>query len=126
MSGERTLIYETAEKRRHQKSDMANSWEDYCRDPQWGVTSTQGKPCWPFGQRFSFFRPHSSKLGSVVKKENPCCNCSKGLPCDPGRIRTPNPQSRNLIFYPVELLGHFFTYELNLALTMAEMVFPSA
>ena len=24
---------------------------------------------------------------------------------DPGRIRTPNPQSRNLIFYPVELLG---------------------
>ena len=26
--------------------------------------------------------------------------------CDPERIRTPNPQSRNLIFYPVELLGH--------------------
>jgi hypothetical protein len=25
---------------------------------------------------------------------------------DPGRIRTPNPQSRNLIFYPVELRGH--------------------
>ena len=24
---------------------------------------------------------------------------------DPGRIRTPNPQSRNLIFYPVELRG---------------------
>ncbi len=22
---------------------------------------------------------------------------------DPGRIRTPNPQSRNLIFYPIEL-----------------------
>ena len=28
--------------------------------------------------------------------------------CDPGRIRTPNPQSRNLIFYPVELLGHYY------------------
>ncbi len=27
---------------------------------------------------------------------------------DPGRIRTPNPQSRNLIFYPVELLGQVF------------------
>lgn len=24
---------------------------------------------------------------------------------DPERIRTPNPQSRNLIFYPVELRG---------------------
>ena len=28
-----------------------------------------------------------------------------GITSDPGRIRTPNPQSRNLIFYPVELLG---------------------
>jgi hypothetical protein len=27
--------------------------------------------------------------------------------CDPEGIRTPNRQSRNLIFYPVELLGHF-------------------
>ena len=27
---------------------------------------------------------------------------------DPGRIRTPNPQSRNLIFYPVELLSQYF------------------
>ena len=26
---------------------------------------------------------------------------------DPGRIRTLNPQSRNLIFYPVELRSHF-------------------
>jgi hypothetical protein len=26
---------------------------------------------------------------------------------DPEGIRTPNRQSRNLIFYPVELLGHF-------------------
>ncbi len=25
--------------------------------------------------------------------------------CDPGGVRTPNPQSRNLIFYPVELRG---------------------
>ena len=27
--------------------------------------------------------------------------------CDPEGIRTPNRQSRNLIFYPVELLGLF-------------------
>jgi hypothetical protein len=27
--------------------------------------------------------------------------------CDPEGIRTPNRQSRNLIFYPVELLGHY-------------------
>ena len=26
---------------------------------------------------------------------------------DPEGIRTPNRQSRNLIFYPVELLGHY-------------------
>ncbi len=26
---------------------------------------------------------------------------------DPGGVRTPNPQSRNLIFYPVELRGQF-------------------
>jgi hypothetical protein len=26
---------------------------------------------------------------------------------DRGRIRTPNPQSRNLIFYPVELRGQW-------------------
>ena len=37
---------------------------------------------------------------------------------DRGRIRTPNPQSRNLIFYPVELRGHFrrktnHSYSLN-------------
>ncbi len=29
------------------------------------------------------------------------------LESDPGGVRTPNPQSRNLIFYPVELQGHF-------------------
>ena len=28
--------------------------------------------------------------------------------CDHGGVRTPNPQSRNLIFYPVELRGHLF------------------
>ena len=28
---------------------------------------------------------------------------SKKMFCAPGRIRTPNPQSRNLIFYPIEL-----------------------
>ncbi len=26
---------------------------------------------------------------------------------DPGETRTPNPQSRNLIFYPIELRNHF-------------------
>ena len=30
--------------------------------------------------------------------------------CDPGGIRTPNRQSRNLIFYPVELRSHFSKY----------------
>ena len=28
--------------------------------------------------------------------------------CDRGGVRTPNPQSRNLIFYPVELRSHYF------------------
>src|SRR5690606_6093317 len=46
--------------------------------------------------------------------------------CDPGRIRTPNPQSRNLIFYPVELLGRPYTYAVNSFFTTADMVFPSA
>lgn len=27
--------------------------------------------------------------------------------CDRGGVRTPNPQSRNLIFYPVELRSQF-------------------
>ncbi len=49
------------------------------------------------------------------------------LSCDRGRIRTPNPQSRNLIFYPVELRGLiFFTYELSFVRTMVDIVFPSA
>ena len=34
---------------------------------------------------------------------------SKIIISDPGRIRTSNRQSRNLIFYPVELLGRFIT-----------------
>ncbi len=33
------------------------------------------------------------------------------IPSDPGRIRTPNPQSRNLVFYPVELRGQKYKYE---------------
>jgi hypothetical protein len=64
---------------------------------------------------------------------------------DLGGVRTPNPQSRNLIFYPVELRGHFYRlldfliiriieksnnrtiyiYTKSF-LTMVEMVFPSA
>jgi hypothetical protein len=51
------------------------------------------------------------------------------------RIRTSNPQSRNLIFYPVELRGHkflqkqesyFIFFYTNFAFTIIEMVFPSA
>ena len=34
--------------------------------------------------------------------------------CDPGGVRTPNPQSRNLIFYPVELQGHSLEFSLNI------------
>ena len=30
---------------------------------------------------------------------------------DPGGVRTPNPQSRNLIFYPVELRGHDLKFQ---------------
>ena len=38
---------------------------------------------------------------------------------DPEGIRTPNRQSRNLIFYPVELLGHLFkTTSLSLKLKL--------
>ena len=37
--------------------------------------------------------------------------------CARGRIRTLNPQSRNLVFYPVELRMHLFlqSYEINSA-----------
>lgn len=53
---------------------------------------------------------------------------------DLGGVRTPNPQSRNLIFYPVELRGRFANYKIvirryfyaNNFLTIVEMVFPSA
>ena len=38
-------------------------------------------------------------------KEKSPIACAIELFRDPGRIRTPNPQSRNLIFYPVELRG---------------------
>lgn len=34
-----------------------------------------------------------------------CKTVSYFMFCDRERIRTPNPQSRNLIFYPVELRG---------------------
>ena len=44
---------------------------------------------------------------------------------DRGGIRTPNPQSRNLIFYPVELRRPFYYY-INLDLTIVDIVFPSA
>jgi len=42
---------------------------------------------------------HSSKLGYFS-----WVNC---FIRDRGGIRTPNPQSRNLIFYPIELRSHF-------------------
>ena len=40
------------------------------------------------------------------------CACS-----DRGRIRTPNPQSRNLIFYPVELRGQYLLSFMRLKAT---------
>ena len=47
----------------------------------------------------------------IIKNEKPFKTwCFKGfllINCDPEGIRTPNRQSRNLIFYPVELLGLF-------------------
>jgi hypothetical protein len=36
-----------------------------------------------------------------------CKSLTYKLLCDPGRVRTSNHQSRNLIFYPVELRGQF-------------------
>ncbi len=52
---------------------------------------------------------------------------------DRGGVRTPNPQSRNLIFYPIELrsripaqAGIFLYFYDSLAFTMLEMVLPSA
>jgi hypothetical protein len=48
----------------------------------------------------------------------------KTIISDPGRIRTSNRQSRNLIFYPVELLGRFcYT---SFERTIFDIVFPSA
>ena len=51
--------------------------------------------------------------------------------CDLERARTSNHQSRNLIFYPIELRGLNFlrrqeSFYDNLALTSIEIVFPSA
>ncbi len=75
---------------------------------------------------------------------NPNLKCSSKLGhfklglrliCDREGIRTPNPQSRNLIFYPVELRSHFvfsdcestlFFYYAKSFFTIVEMVFPSA
>ena len=61
--------------------------------------------------------------------------------CDREGIRTPNPQSRNLIFYPVELRSHFefgvgsrklysllrtSNFYTKSFLTIPEITFPSA
>ena len=57
--------------------------------------------------------------------------------CDLGRVRTCNPQSRNLIFYPVELRSHLILdlemiipkskiFYVNSFFTIVEIVFPSA
>ena len=40
--------------------------------------------------------------------------------CDHGGVRTPNPQSRNLIFYPVELRGQLISYS-----TSRNLIFPA-
>ena len=57
------------------------------------------------------FNNSSKRVVHLKKKALLFCTCFVSTFCccirDPGRIRTPNPQSRNLIFYPVELLGLF-------------------
>src|SRR5690554_6142534 len=85
---------------------------------------------------------------TAFKQKTPKISRFKGfyyLTSDRGRIRTPNPQSRNLIFYPVELRGllnrrnlHkklfpvqgkmrlYFNLHPSLCLTIPEIVLPSA
>lgn len=57
------------------------------------------------------------------------------LYCDRGGLRTPNPQSRNLIFYPVELRGllqykitnlYNNLYYAKSFFTIVDIVLPSA
>ena len=63
--------------------------------------------------RWLFLIPHFLKQAwedGIKKAYNfrcRLCACS-----DRGRIRTPNPQSRNLIFYPVELRGLYLNYSI--------------
>ena len=61
-----------------------------------------GKPPFHFGQ--PVFLGIELPERRVQKEKSPTA-CAIELFRDPGRIRTPNPQSRNLIFYPVELRG---------------------
>ncbi len=41
--------------------------------------------------------------------------------CTPGGVRTPNPQGRNLVLYPIELRAHFLAK--NAGLLRAETCF---
>ena len=61
-----------------------------------------GKPPFHLGQPVSLGIELSERRSQ--KGKSPIASAT-GLFRDPGRIRTPNPQSRNLIFYPVELRG---------------------
>gem|GEM_PF-4832055 len=45
-----------------------------------------------------------------TKKRKPLPNDLRLPPCDPGRTRTCNPQSRNLIFYPLNYGAIVFNY----------------
>ncbi len=60
----------------------------------------------PKSERYFWLNPDFVE-GNLEHKKRRTNSCESILRfSDPGRIRTPNPQSRNLIFYPVELLGH--------------------
>ena len=48
----------------------------------------------------------SKEISSIKKRRTNSCESILRFG-DPEGIRTPNRQSRNLIFYPVELLGHY-------------------
>ena len=57
-------------------------------------------------QKLFLVNINSLYLHNIKHKKRRTNSCESILRLrDPGRIRTPNPQSRNLIFYPVELLG---------------------
>ena len=85
------------------------------------------------------FNEKTSKIDVVgnSREEKPQNTNKNVKKCDHGRVRTCNPQSRNLIFYPVELRSHLILdlemiipkskiFYVNSFFTIVEIVFPSA